>query len=214
MDIATLSLRRRGSLGRVSSSQLAVCVGSAFGRYPGRTARPAGRLGVLDGCFLGLVGGALWRSFGEACFRSELGRAASWHCPAALPISRGACPARISRPVPGDRRRNVMKNTFSIDLADRLRSATVAKRSRLDQMRPTPARPDPLHAERGAMRQQALQTVRAERLAERAARQLTAVGRVAHAPSGACNGDGADLASGAEAKAKRDKRYAARKARA
>lgn len=119
-----------------------------------------------------------------------------------------------------------MTNKFSIDLADRLKSATAARRLHLDQMRPTPARPDPLYAEREAMRQKALERVRAERSAGRTAKQQAAVDIAAQAANDRIAAEDAALAlkqgqrkerkmlSATEAKAKRDKRYAARRARA
>jgi hypothetical protein len=120
-----------------------------------------------------------------------------------------------------------MKNGFSVEFADRLKSAAMAKRSLIDRFQPKATQIDPLHAERKAMRQTELAAVRAERLAGRAAKKKEAA---ADAPSEAAR---VQIAAGetalavkrgvrkkrkalseAEAKAKRDAKYAARKARA
>ena len=119
-----------------------------------------------------------------------------------------------------------MKNGFSIEFADRLKSAAKARQSLLDQLRPKVAQTDPLHAEREAMRQTELATVRAERLAGRAAKKQAAADAAAEAMLVQVAAEETALAlkrgvrkerkalTAAEAKAKRDAKYAARKARA
>lgn len=119
-----------------------------------------------------------------------------------------------------------MKNDYAVAFPDRLKSAAKARRLLIDQLRPKPARPDPLHAERGAMRQAELATVRAERLAARAAKKIAAAGLAGDAERARIAAEGVALGlnrearkerkamSAIEAKAKRDARYAARKARA
>ena len=114
-----------------------------------------------------------------------------------------------------------MKNDFSVGFADRLKSAAKARQSLIDRLQPKPAQIDPLHAERTAMRQRELAAVRAERLAARAKKRAAAeTARVQMAPEETALGLKRGLRkerkalSAAEAKAKRDAKYAARKARA
>jgi len=118
-----------------------------------------------------------------------------------------------------------MKTRFSVEFADRLKSAAAARQSRLDKLQPKPAQTDPLHAERAGLRKDALSAVRAERLAARAAKKQAAVEAAAEALSAQAAAEEAELdlkrgarkarkaLSTAEAKAKRDAKYAARKAR-
>jgi len=118
-----------------------------------------------------------------------------------------------------------MKNGFSVEFADRLKSAARAKQSLIDQLRPKPGQIDPLHAERKAMRQRELAAVRAERLADRAAKKQVAADLAAEAVRVQIAAEETALSlkrgvrkerkalSAAEAKAKRDAKYAARKAR-
>jgi len=118
-----------------------------------------------------------------------------------------------------------MKARFSVGLADRLKAAAAAKRSLLDKLQPKPAHVDPLHAEREAMRRADLAAVRADRVAGRAAKKQAAADAAAETLRGELVAEEAALAlkrgarkerkalTAAEAKAKRDAKYAARKAR-
>lgn len=93
-------------------------------------------------------------------------------------------------------------------------------------MQAKPTQVDPLHAERDAMKRAQLAGVRAERLAGRTAKKQAAADSAAEADRAQIASDEAALAlkrgvrkerkalSVADAKAKRDAKYAARKARA
>ena len=109
--------------------------------------------------------------------------------------------------------------------ADRLKTAAAAKQALLDKLRPKQTVTDPLHAERAGMKQAELSAVREERAATKAAaRQASADAELARqqaqaeaeeAALQAKRGDRKErkALSAAEAKAKRDAKYAARKTR-
>jgi hypothetical protein len=118
-----------------------------------------------------------------------------------------------------------MKDLKGSGLTDRLAAAAEAKAALLAKMKPKAAVTDPLFAERAAMREAELKEVRAARADEKeAARQLAADAEAA-AQAVLVAAEEAALAdkrgarkerkqlTKAEAQAKRDARYAARKAR-
>jgi hypothetical protein len=118
-----------------------------------------------------------------------------------------------------------MKDLKGSGLTDRLAAAAEAKAALLAKMKPKAAVTDPLFAERAAMREAELKEVRAARADEKeAARQLAADAEAA-AQAVVAAAEEAALAdkrgarkerkqlTKAEAQAKRDARYAARKAR-
>lgn len=99
--------------------------------------------------------------------------------------------------------------------AERLKTAADAKKALLDKFRPKPAIADPLHSERAAMKAAEIGRVRKERnLVRIAAKQAAAptASAVDTAALEAKRGQRKALTL-VEAKAKRDARYAARKAR-
>jgi hypothetical protein len=110
-------------------------------------------------------------------------------------------------------------------LTDRLATANAAKAALVAKLKPQTTVTDPLFAERTAMKAAELQAVRDGRLEERAAAKQAAADKVAAAAAAVLAEEEAVLAgkrgerkerkqlSKAEAKAKRDARYAARKAR-
>jgi len=118
-----------------------------------------------------------------------------------------------------------MKNPFNVGFADRLKDAADAKRSLVAKLQPKAARTDPMHAEREAMREAHLVAVRQERTAAKAAKRQAAEDAVAEQfrTQAAAEAEALALKRGArkerkaltaaEAKAKRDAKYAARKAR-
>jgi hypothetical protein len=118
-----------------------------------------------------------------------------------------------------------MKDQLKIDFADRLSAAAAAKQALLDKLRPRPTQIDPLHAERAGMRAAELKTVRAERTAAKALKREAAVEAGLALQRAQTEAEEVALAarrgerkerkalSAAEAKAKRDAKYAARKAR-
>ena len=108
---------------------------------------------------------------------------------------------------------------------DRLKAAAEARKAQLAKFQPKPHQPDPNFHEREAIRTAELDAVRQKRLAEKeAARQAAEAARLAEAEA-ALNVEQAALdakraerkerkaLTKSEAKAKRDARYAARKAR-
>jgi len=118
-----------------------------------------------------------------------------------------------------------MKNQFNVGFADRLKSAADAKRSLLGKLQHKPTQTDPLHAEREGMRKERLAGVRTERATLRAAKKQAAADAAAEQLSIQATAEAQALAlkrgarkerkalTAAEAKAKRDAKYAARKAR-
>ncbi|WP_395671228.1 DUF6481 family protein [Phenylobacterium sp.] len=118
-----------------------------------------------------------------------------------------------------------MKNQYNVGYADRLKSAADARRSLLDRLQPRPTQTDPLHHEREGMRKARLAGVRAERATVRAAKRQAAADAVAEQLLAQATAEAQALAlkrgarkerkalTAAEAKAKRDAKYAARKAR-
>ncbi|MFZ5685668.1 MAG: DUF6481 family protein [Pseudomonadota bacterium] len=118
-----------------------------------------------------------------------------------------------------------MKSPFNVGFADRLKDAADAKRSLVAKLQPKAARTDPMHAERQGMREARLAGVRLERTAARAAKKQAAEDAVAEQlrTQAAAEVEALALKRGArkerkaltaaEAKAKRDAKYAARKAR-
>jgi hypothetical protein len=118
-----------------------------------------------------------------------------------------------------------MKETQKTGYAERLKTAADAKKALLDKFRPKPTVTDPLFAERAAMRNAELSQVREDRQqakadAKQAAADLVDAAReadeaVAAAELDAKRGERKErkALTKAEAKAKRDARYAARKAR-
>jgi hypothetical protein len=119
-----------------------------------------------------------------------------------------------------------MVDKYQIGFAERLKSAAAAKQSLVDKLRPKPTQIDPQHAERAEMREAELATVRADRAAARAAKKQATLEAALEAQRVQLAAEEAELAlkrgvrkerkalSAAEAKAKRDAKYAARKARA
>ncbi len=119
-----------------------------------------------------------------------------------------------------------MKNGFSVEFAQRLKTAAKARQSLIEQLQTKPSQVDPLHAERDAMKLAQLAEVRAARLAGRAAKKQAAAASIAEAERAQIASEEAALAlkrgvrkerkalSAADAKVRRDAKYAARKARA
>jgi hypothetical protein len=118
-----------------------------------------------------------------------------------------------------------MKSPFNVGFADRLKDAAEAKRSLVAKLQPKAARTDPMHAERRGMREARLVAVRQERTAAKAAKRQAAEDAVAEQLRRLAAAEAEALAlkrgvrkerkapTAAEAKAKRDAKYAARKAR-
>ncbi|MFN9848022.1 MAG: DUF6481 family protein [Alphaproteobacteria bacterium] len=118
-----------------------------------------------------------------------------------------------------------MRDLKGSALTDRLASAAEAKAALLAKLRPKPTVVDPLFAEREAMKTAGLQAVRAAREVEKALARQVVLDRAAAAEADAAAAEAAELAgkrgarkerkqlSKEEAKAKRDAKYAARKAR-
>ena len=110
-------------------------------------------------------------------------------------------------------------------LTDRLAAAAEAKAALVAKLKPKPTVTDPLFAERAAMKADALNAVREARAVEKAEAKEAAIDRVAAAAAEVAAAEEAALAekrgarkerkqlSKEEAKAKRDAKYAARKAR-
>lgn len=109
-----------------------------------------------------------------------------------------------------------MHETKGAKLADRLKTAAEARQALLAKLKPRPSVADPLFAERNAHAAAELKAVRAERQAERAARRGVADAAAAEAQVVADQKAvrrKAKAPTAAEAKDKRDARYAARKSR-
>src|SRR5689334_22833971 len=118
-----------------------------------------------------------------------------------------------------------MNDKLKTGFADRLKTAAAAKQALLDKLRPRPTLVDPQHADRAQMRAADLEAVREQRVAAKAAKRQTAEDAVIEAERlRAAEEEAALLAkrgqrkerkavSAAEAKAKRDAKYAARQAR-
>lgn len=108
-----------------------------------------------------------------------------------------------------------MHETKGAKLADRLKTAADAKQALLAKMKPKAAVVDPLFAERGVEAAAELKAVRVERQAVRAVKRSAA--KVAAAEVLAASGQKAPRQKAApteaEAKDKRDAKYAARKSR-
>ena len=117
-----------------------------------------------------------------------------------------------------------MNKTQQTGFAERLKTAADAKKALLEKFRPKPTVTDPLFAERDAMRLAEVERVRTERAkakadvrrageeAAEAARQAQALLDAAALEAKRGEKERSALTN-AEAKAKRDARYAARKAR-
>jgi hypothetical protein len=118
-----------------------------------------------------------------------------------------------------------MQDKLKTGFADRLSTAAAAKQALLDKLRPKPTQIDPLHAERAGMRAAELKVVREEREAAKGAKRQAAAETELELQRVKAADDEAALAlkrgarkerkalSTADAKAKRDAKYAARKAR-
>ena len=118
-----------------------------------------------------------------------------------------------------------MNNNLNTGFADRLKTAASAKQAVLQKFRAKPAVTDPNFAERDALRAAELEQVREARAAAKAAKAQAAADaqEAALAEQAALEAAGLDAKRGerkqrkaltkAEAQAKRDARYAARKAR-
>jgi len=118
-----------------------------------------------------------------------------------------------------------MRDLKGSGLTDRLSAAAEAKAALLAKLKPKPSVTDPLFAERAAMKAAELDDVRAARAVERADAKQASADKIAAAEAAILADEEAQLAdkrgarkerkqlSKAEAKAKRDARYAARKAR-
>lgn len=118
-----------------------------------------------------------------------------------------------------------MRDLKGSGLTDRLAAAAEAKTALLAKLKPKPTVTDPLFAEREAMKAEALDAVRQQRAVERADAKQAAVDKAVAAQALIDADEAAQLADKrgvrkerkqlgkAEAKAKRDARYAARKAR-
>ncbi|TAJ72607.1 MAG: hypothetical protein EPO51_08210 [Phenylobacterium sp.] len=118
-----------------------------------------------------------------------------------------------------------MRDLKGSGLTDRLSAAAEAKAALLAKLKPKPTVTDPLFAERAAMKAAELDDVRAARAVEKADAKQAAADKIAAAEAVIAADEQAQLddkrgarkerkqLSKAEAKAKRDARYAARKAR-
>jgi len=118
-----------------------------------------------------------------------------------------------------------MNDKLKTGFADRLKTAAAAKQALLDKLRPQPTQIDPLHSQRADLRAAELDAVREHRAAAKAAkRQAAADAEIEIQRAHAAAEEAALLVkrgerkerkalSAAEAKAKRDAKYAARKAR-
>jgi Holliday junction resolvasome RuvABC endonuclease subunit len=109
-----------------------------------------------------------------------------------------------------------MNETKGAKLADRLKTAAEAKQALLAKFKPKPAAVDPLFAERGVEAAAELKAVRAERQAVRKVKKSAADAAAAHVAAAAgerAERKRAKVPTEAEAKDKRDAKYAARKSR-
>jgi hypothetical protein len=109
-----------------------------------------------------------------------------------------------------------MNETKGAKLADRLGAAAQAKQALLAKFKPKPAVADPLFDARGVEAAAELKAVRAERQAVRSAKRVvadTAAADVAAAADQRAERKARKAPTEAEAKDKRDAKYAARKSR-
>ncbi|MDB5446701.1 MAG: hypothetical protein JWQ97_2018 [Phenylobacterium sp.] len=118
-----------------------------------------------------------------------------------------------------------MNDKLKTGFADRLKTAAAAKQALLDKLRPRPTQIDPQHAERADLRAAELGVVREERTAAKAAKRQAAADAEIEVQRAQAAAEQAALdakrgerkerkaLSAAEAKTKRDAKYAARKAR-
>jgi hypothetical protein len=118
-----------------------------------------------------------------------------------------------------------MRDRLKTGFADRQQAATAARQAQLEKFQPKPTVTDPLHAERPAMKKAELAAVREARAEVRQASQDAAAAAVVATAQAEADVAAAALEAKrgerkerkqltkAEAKAKRDSRYAARKAR-
>ncbi|HTK34399.1 MAG TPA: DUF6481 family protein [Caulobacteraceae bacterium] len=118
-----------------------------------------------------------------------------------------------------------MNETQNTGFAERLKTAAEAKKALLAKFRPKPTVVDPLASERVAMRAAALTQTRADHAAAKAAVKQAAADAQEAVRQAQADAEAADLdarrgvrkerkaLTKAEAKTKRDARYAARKAR-
>ena len=107
-----------------------------------------------------------------------------------------------------------MNETKGAGLADRLKTAAQAKQALLAKFRPKPAAADPLFAERGVEAAAELKAVRAERQAVRSVKREAAQAIAADAQAASDQKAARKRPpTEAEAKDKRDAKYAARKSR-
>jgi len=118
-----------------------------------------------------------------------------------------------------------MQDKLKVGFADRLKTAAAAKQALIAKLRPKPAQTDPQHAERADIRAAELNAVRQERAATKAAKREAAAEAESERRLAEAAAEEAALQlkrgerkerkalSAAEAKAKRDAKYAARKAR-
>src|SRR5579872_3373244 len=118
-----------------------------------------------------------------------------------------------------------MQSKLKLGFADRLKQSAAAKQALVQQLRPTPARIDPNHAQRAELRAAEIEAVRKKRADDRAAAREAAALReleLQHAQAALEEASLQEKRSqrkerkalcAAEAKAKRDAKYAARKAR-
>lgn len=109
-----------------------------------------------------------------------------------------------------------MNETKGARLADRLKAAAEARQALLAKFKPKSAAADPLFAERGVAAAAELKAVRAERQAVRTVKKKAADAVAAGAAVAAgerAERKRAKAPTEAEAKDKRDAKYAARKAR-
>lgn len=118
-----------------------------------------------------------------------------------------------------------MNDKLKTGFADRLKTAAVAKQALLDKLRPKPTRIDPQHGERAELRASELDAVREARGVAKAAKRQAAEDALLEVERARAAEEEAVLLakrgqrkerktlSAAEAKAKRDAKYAARQAR-
>jgi hypothetical protein len=118
-----------------------------------------------------------------------------------------------------------MKDRLRAGFADRLSDAATAKKALVEKLRPRPTLVDPQHAERAGIRAAARSATREGHVAAKTERKQAAEARVLEDLEGARAAEEAALQlkrgerkerkalSAAEAKAKRDAKYAARQAR-
>jgi hypothetical protein len=120
----------------------------------------------------------------------------------------------------------MQNNRLKTGFDDRLQAAAAARKAQLAKFTPKPAQIDPLHAERAAQREAELQAVRQARADAKAAKAQAILEAALEAERARAEAEEAVLTtkreqrkerkalSAAEAKAKRDAKYAARKMRA